>query len=206
MKECEGKQDPRSEGTLKMLSGKFSSLYEKMGQRLKDLVYKKNTEFVVEDENDEDESLASCTFPDFDPTKFDSDPSIIQETTERRLQKVFSSDSKSDEEPETRSPLTSNLKLSFDANSRQVSVNDANKVNLNPHNRKSKKDIRNRSSEFSKNELKMIDPTIVHRNSNDLWRYKNKGIHKDKGKFYNSGFALSAMSEKQKDGKFKPLT
>lgn len=172
-----------------------------MGQRLKDLVYKKNTEFVVDDENDDDESFASSTFPDFDPTKFDSEPGIIQETTERRLHKVFSTDSKSDEEPETRSPLTSNLKLSFDGNSRQISVNESNNVNLNPHNRKSKKDIRNRSSEFSKNELKMIDPTIIHRNSNDLWRYKNKGANKEKGKFYSSGFALSALSEKNKDGK-----
>ena len=38
------------------------------------------------------------------------------------------------------------------------------------------KDQRNRSSEFSKNNLNMVDKNVIHRNSNELWGYNKKGI------------------------------
>lgn len=179
--------DSRSEGTFKILSGKFSSLYEKMGQRLKDLVFKKNQEFVVEDDIEEEDSLLSSTFPDFDPNKIE-DSAILHDTTERRLKKILSTN-KSDEEKD--SPFGSSVQLSFDSKSRQVSINDTNKVMPISYHKKSKKDFRNRSSEFSKNELKMVDPTILHRNSNDLYRHKNNSYAKNKRRMYASGFALN---------------
>ena len=73
-------------------------------------------------------------------------------------------------------------------------------MNLNKNKfQKSKRDVRNRSSEFSKNDLKMIDPSVIHRNSNDLYRYKNKAGQKEHRRMYGSGFALSNIGEKFKD-------
>ena len=86
------KDKERTEGTFKLLQGKFSSIYEKMGQKLKDFMTNKNADFVVEDEDkEESESVALSSFPDFDPSKFDSDSNIISQTAERRLMKLSSS-------------------------------------------------------------------------------------------------------------------
>lgn len=194
----EAKGYPRSEGTFKLFAGKVSSLYERMGQRLRDLMYKKTTEFVVENEDNEDTS-ESGMFPDFDPNKYDSDPSIIQETTERRFFKGFLSNSKSDTENHE-SPNNSNVKLSFDSKSKQTSVNESENFTPSSVQKKTKKDVRNRSSEFSKNDLNMVDPSVLHRNSNDLYLYKNKSVYKDHRRMFGSGLALSAMSEKNKEG------
>ena len=63
-----------------------------MGQKLKDFMTNKNADFVVEDEDkEESESVALSSFPDFDPSKFDSDSNIISQTAERRLMKLSSS-------------------------------------------------------------------------------------------------------------------
>jgi hypothetical protein len=181
-----------------MFAGKVSSIYERMGQRLRDLMYKKTTEFVVENEDD-DGTSESGTFPDFDPNKYDSDPSIIQETTERRFFKGFLSNSKSDTENHE-SPINSNVKLSFDSKSKHTSISGSDKFIPSSVQKKTKKDIRNRSSEFSKNDLNMVDPSVLHRNSNDLFLFKNKSVHKDHRRMFGSGHALSAMSDKNKEG------
>jgi hypothetical protein len=191
MKDDEGNKE--REGTFKYFQGKFSSLYEKMGQKLKGFLALKN-EFVVEDNETEDESLTSSVFPDFDPSKFDSESNVILETTERRVFKVASTKSDPDE------VSSKNMQASYamvvnDSKSRQVSINESKKIKY----QKTKRDIRNRSSEFSKNDLKMIDPSIIHRNSNDLYRYKNKTGHKEHRRMYGSGFALSNIGEKFKD-------
>lgn len=96
MKDEEGNKE--REGTFKYFQGKFSSLYEKMGQKFKGLLALKN-EFVVEDNDMDDESLLSSTFPDFDPSKFDSESNIISETTDRRF-KLATSSTKSDNKAE----------------------------------------------------------------------------------------------------------
>lgn len=76
-----------------------------------------------------------------------------------------------------------------------MSINESKKLKY----QKNKRDVRNRSSEFSKNDLKMIDPSVIHRNSNDLYRYKNKTGHKEHRRMYGSGLALSNIGEKFKD-------
>ena len=168
-----------------------------MGQKFKDFMSKKNTEFVVEDQDDDNsESVALSSFPDFDPSKFDSDSNIISETTERRLLKLASSNTKSDSESDQVFPQNTNLKLSFDSKSRQhVSINESKKFTF----QKKSKNFKNRSSEFSKNELKMADPAMIHRHSNDLYRYKNKGQIGEHRRLYGSGFGLSSMEKKLKE-------
>jgi hypothetical protein len=44
----------------------------------------------------------------------------------------------------------------------------------------------------------MIDPSVIQRNSNDLYRYKNKAGHKEHRRMYGSGLALSNIGEKFK--------
>lgn len=177
---------------MKIIQGKFSSLYEKMGQKFKDFMSKKNTIFEVEADDENSESVASSSFPDFDPSKFDSDSNIISETTERRLLKLASSNTKSDSEREEKAfPQNTNMKLSFDSKSRQhIPTNESKKLTFQK--------FKNRSSEFSKNELKMIDPAGVHRHSNELYRFKNRGKGEHR-RMYGSGFGLSNMEQKLKD-------
>jgi hypothetical protein len=76
------KSKGNSEGTFKKFAGKFSSLYERMGQKFKDLLYKKNQEFVVENEND-DENVFDSTYPEFDPSKLDNESTNTQDMFEQ---------------------------------------------------------------------------------------------------------------------------
>jgi len=62
---------------------------------------------------------------------------------------------------------------------------------------KKSKDFKHRSSEFSKNELKIINHTKVHRHSNDLYNSKNKGMLGEHRRMYGSG--LSTMDQKLKE-------
>ena len=75
------KNKDNSEGTFKKFAGKFSSLYERMGQKFKSLLYKKNQEFVVENEND-DENPFDSTYPEFDPSKHDNESTTTQDMFE----------------------------------------------------------------------------------------------------------------------------
>ena len=173
---------------FKSIQGKFSSLYERMGQKLKDFMSRKNTEFVVEDEDD-NESFGTASFPDFDPSKLDSDSNIISETAERRLFKEDSYKSELDEG--NMSPVDPIPNI--DSKSRHVSINDNNKFLMQKKNRNN---ARNRSSEFSKKDLKMIENSGMHRNSNDLYRYKGKAGQKEHRRMYGSGFGLAGAGEK----------
>lgn len=150
----------------------------------------KNTEFIVEDEDD-DESFGTASFPDFDPSKLDSDSNIISRTAERRLFKENSYAERSDADESNQSPIEGMPPI--DSKSRQVSVNENNKFLMQ---KKAKTNARNRSSEFSKKDLKMIDPSILHRNSNDLYRYKGKAGEHAHRRMYGSGFGLAGTGEK----------
>lgn len=150
LKEEEAKSTAKQDSTLKTFAGKFSFLYDRMSQRLRDLMYKKNTEFEVEDyDEDIEESFIASSYPTFDPGKYDSDPSVSLETSEKRIHNVLAL-SKSDKEKDN---SADNLKISFDTKSRQVSINDTNKFTPSSIHRKVKKEFRNRSSEFSKQVL-----------------------------------------------------
>ena len=120
MKSEEGSKE--KEGTFKYFQGKFSSLYEKMGQKFKGLLALKN-EFVVEDNEMDDESLLSSTFPDFDPSKFDNESNIISETTDRKF-KLATNNIKSDEEVENFQAVQSPT-LIMNSNNRQLSLNES---------------------------------------------------------------------------------
>ena len=183
---------------MKSFTGKFSFLYDRMSQKLRDLIYKKNTEFEVENYNeDTEESFVSSSYPDFDPNKIDTDPSTNLESVNNRLLGAFSLNNK----PENYKDSEDNLKISFDSKSRQVSINDTNKFTPNSLHRKVKKEFRNRSSEFSKSNMNMIDSNVVQRNSNELLSYKNKSGSKDHRRMFGSGFGLSGLNEKHKEGK-----
>ena len=77
----------------------------------------------------------------------------------------------------------------------QQASNDGSENNMPAVvNKKIKKDHRNRSSEFSKEDLRMIDPSILHRNSNDLAKYKGNSILKDNRRMYSLGMGLSTST------------
>jgi hypothetical protein len=84
MKEDETKNSSRSGGTLKTFAGKFSSLYERMGQRLKNFMFKKSTEFVVENDTDSD-SYFETSLPDFDPKMIESESTPLPGFEERKI-------------------------------------------------------------------------------------------------------------------------
>lgn len=75
IKDEESKDSPSSGGTFKTFAGKFASIYEKMGKKLKSFMFKDKSEFEVVDEDSEvEQSLSNVdsSYPDFDPNKFDN--------------------------------------------------------------------------------------------------------------------------------------
>ena len=83
MKEEEAKNE-QSDGTFRLFAGRFASLYERMGQRLKNFMFKNPLNFEVDDDEDSTDKLkfeAVNSYPDFDPWKSDQESETISNTT-----------------------------------------------------------------------------------------------------------------------------
>jgi hypothetical protein len=49
-------------------------------------------------------------------------------------------------------------------------------------------------------DLNILDPSILHRNSNDLMSYKSKISYKDQRRMYGSGYGVGSAGNKKKQG------
>lgn len=190
------KDTSKSEGTFKLLQGKFSSLYERMGQKFKDLMTRKNTEFEVEDMDDEaSESVPFSSFPELDSSNIGTETNMATKNSESSLFKVTSISKNSESDSTKIFPPSTNLKLSFDSKSRQpVSIRESKKLTF----QKKSKNFKNRSSEFSKNGLKMLEKPGIHRHSNDLYKHQSKNMTGEHKRMNGSGYAFRSLDQKPK--------
>lgn len=109
-----------------------------------------NTEFVIENEDEDIESLLSSSYPDFDPSKFDSENKASRQQTDDIVKSTQFDCSDTDKDvPDF------GFKAPF--NSQQYDGLSNNKLIASVQNHKAKKEFRNRSSEFTKHNLNMVD-------------------------------------------------
>ena len=84
MKEEEAKNTEQRDGTFKLFAGRFASLYERMGQRLKNFMFKNTLNFEVDEDDDSTDRLkfeATNSYPDFDPTNIDKESETMTNPT-----------------------------------------------------------------------------------------------------------------------------
>lgn len=123
------------------------------GNKFIDLVYKKNTEFVIENEDEGIESLQINSYPDFDPSKFDSEDKAYLQLSENIVKS--SNNLKNLDIDKSKNETELNSEVPFD--SQNCEDYQKNKFTANTLRRKDNKEFRNRSSEFTKHNLHMVD-------------------------------------------------
>mmetsp|Transcript_9797 Transcript_9797/g.9627 ORF Transcript_9797/g.9627 Transcript_9797/m.9627 type:complete len:285 (+) Transcript_9797:548-1402(+) len=167
-----------------------------MGQKFKDLMTRKNTEFEVEDMDDEaSESVPFSSFPELDSSNIGTETNMATKNSESSLFKVTSISKNSESDSTKIFPPSTNLKLSFDSKSRQpVSIRESKKLTF----QKKSKNFKNRSSEFSKNGLKMLEKPGIHRHSNDLYKHQSKNMTGEHKRKNGSGYAFRSLDQKPK--------
>ena len=131
-----------------------SRLYmRKWVRNSKTLFTRNNTEFIIENEDEGIESLLSGSYPDFDPSKFDSEHKVSRQETDDIAKGSTLLDNSDIDKDEDVPNFGS--KAPFDTQKCDDLSN--NKHSVNSLHRKAKKEFRNRSSEFTKHNLNMVD-------------------------------------------------
>lgn len=200
MKEEEDKEGGGKEGTFKVFAGRFASLYESMGQKFKNFITKGKSNFeVVEDDDNDNDSEAnskpefSSSFPDFDPSKLENEIEGLDDPTFGR--------NKSDKNQDMDRLISSQGSDKFPSTFLKKIPTDLTHSRIGPQAKKKMKEFRNRSSEFSTNELNILKPDAILRNSNEIFTSKknmsNDGKNNPKTRrLYASGYSQSNTHDK----------